>query len=236
LKREVLLTSDLLWWHRFSLKPREAEARLLAEMPGLKDATVTCALFPTACEIVVTEREPALVWIDGADIYWIDDDGVVFTAQGQRPQLPVVRGPLPDVEAPEVSEDVIAAEIAAEAVEMTDEAAAEAIAAAVAEAEAEAAAAAAAELARMFGAVQEGIAALAELGLPTDSLEYNPQRGLIWVDGEGRRVAFGVGPDMAARWQMYEALIAHLDSEGIFPWTVDVRFPGGITYSLERSW
>jgi hypothetical protein len=147
-----------------------------------------------------------------------------------------VRGPLPDVEVPAVSEEVIAAEIAAEAVEMTDEAAAEAIAAAVAEAEAEAAAAAAAELARMFGAVQEGIAALAELGLPTDSLEYNPQRGLIWVDGEGRRVAFGVGPDMADRWQMYEALIAHLDAEGIFPWTVDVRFPDGITYSLERSW
>jgi cell division septal protein FtsQ len=193
MKKDVMIASDLLGWHRFMLKPRQAEARIMEALPQLEAATVTCALFPTSCEVAIAERVPVLVWIDGTDIHWVDRHGVVFPAEGQgpgqRPNLPIVRGPLPDVD------DT-----------------------------------------RAFSAVQQGIAALDELGLPTDSLEYNPQRGLIWVDAEGRRIAFGVGPNMTARWQAYEALIAHLESKGVFPWTVDVRFPGGITYSLERSW
>ncbi|MBN2005522.1 MAG: hypothetical protein JXA21_19340 [Anaerolineae bacterium] len=82
----------------------------------------------------------------------------------------------------------------------------------------------------------QGIEGLAKLGVPVDVLEYHPQRGLIWVDPEGRRVAFGVGPDMALRWQVYTALIAHLDAKGIFPWSVDVQFANGATYSMDRAW
>lgn len=85
-------------------------------------------------------------------------------------------------------------------------------------------------------AILEGLAALAELPIDGDVLEYDPARGLVWTDPEGRRVAFGEGPEMAARWQMYQALTAHLDETGVFPWTIDVRFPAGPTYSLSRSW
>lgn len=85
-------------------------------------------------------------------------------------------------------------------------------------------------------AILEGVKALATLGVATDALEYHPQRGIIWTDAQGRRVAFGVGKEMPARWQIYEALIAHLDARNIFPWTIDVRFPEGPTYSLERLW
>jgi hypothetical protein len=88
----------------------------------------------------------------------------------------------------------------------------------------------------MIMEVMEGVAALAELGLPAAGLEYNAQRGLIWVDSEGRRIAFGVGSDMRTRWRVYELLTDQLKAQGIFPWTMDVRFPGGVTYSLERSW
>ncbi len=85
-------------------------------------------------------------------------------------------------------------------------------------------------------AVFQGIQALGAIGVPVDELEYNPERGLVWSDTEGRRVAFGVGEDMQPRWEMYLALVAHLEAKNIFPWTIDVRFPGGPTYSLERAW
>ena len=98
---------------------------------------------------------------------------------------------------------------------------------------------------RVRVAVLEGVTALAALGIDTtmgeNGLEYHPERGLIWTDPEGRRVAFGVGADMEARWNIYVALIAYLeartvDGNGVFPWTIDVRFPEGPTYSLERLW
>lgn len=87
-----------------------------------------------------------------------------------------------------------------------------------------------------YVAVLEGVKALAALGVATDALEYHPQRGIIWVDAQGRRVAFGVGTEMPARWRIYEALVAHLDARSVFPWTIDVRFPESPTYSLERLW
>lgn len=84
--------------------------------------------------------------------------------------------------------------------------------------------------------IQQGVVSLIALGVPADAFEYNPKRGLIWTDAEGRRIAFGVGPEMQMRWQVYEELVEHLEAEGIFPYVIDVRFPDGVTYSLERSW
>lgn len=84
--------------------------------------------------------------------------------------------------------------------------------------------------------VVQGAKALIAIGIAPDKLEYNVERGLIWTDPEGRRVAFGTGPDMEPRWHIYEALIKHLEARNVFPWSIDVRFPDGPTYSLERSW
>ena len=85
-------------------------------------------------------------------------------------------------------------------------------------------------------AIQQGVVSLIALGVPADAFEYAPNLGLIWTDAEGRRIAFGVGLEMQTRWQVYEELVEHLEAEGIFPYVIDVRFPDGVTYSLERSW
>ncbi|MCU0521839.1 MAG: cell division protein FtsQ/DivIB [Anaerolineae bacterium] len=90
--------------------------------------------------------------------------------------------------------------------------------------------------AHSIASIQQGLAALATLGVPTMALEYSSERGLIWTDPAGRRVAFGAGSEMAPRWKMYEVLVAHLASQGITPQCVDVRFPGAATYSLDRAW
>ncbi len=84
--------------------------------------------------------------------------------------------------------------------------------------------------------ILEGVAALNRLDADFSGLEYNPRYGLIWTDPEGRRIAWGVGAEMTPRWDVYRAFIAHLNAQGIFPWSVDVRFPAAPTYTLERSW
>ena len=214
----VALASDLLGWHGLRLRPRAATAAILEQVPAITEAQVECNRFPAECVIRVQEREPVLNWVAGntvrsnseasatsgtsvTGIYWIDAEGVLMPANEVRTELPVVRGPLPNLE------------------EGADS--------------------------RTRVAVLEGVTALAALGITADAngngLEYHPERGLIWTDPQGRRVAFGIGANMEARWNIYVALIAHLEArtaagDGVFPWTIDVRFPEGPTYSLERLW
>jgi len=84
--------------------------------------------------------------------------------------------------------------------------------------------------------VLEGLQALADLEISADVWEYAPERGLIWTDEVGRRVAFGVGSDMLPRLKAYHFIVGYLDVRGVSPQVVDVRFPEGPTYSIERSW
>ncbi len=88
----------------------------------------------------------------------------------------------------------------------------------------------------IFSEVLAGARALVAAGVPSDELGYNPQRGLVWSDPLGRRVAFGTGADMALRWRVYQALAADLADRGIYPATLDARFPRALVYSLENSW
>jgi hypothetical protein len=81
-----------------------------------------------------------------------------------------------------------------------------------------------------------GLQSLEALGIPSEEVIYHPRGGLIWVDPRGTRIAFGVGADMEVRWRILQALLADLEARGIFPMTVDVRFPSAPTYSLEKSW
>jgi len=202
----VAMASDLLGWHGLRLRPRAATAAITEQVPAITAARVDCNRFPAECVIRVQEREPVLNWMvenpaGNSTVYWIDAEGVLMPANEVRAELPVVRGPIPDLEEGANS--------------------------------------------RARVAVLDGMTALAALGIAADAngneLEYHLERGLIWTDPEGRRVAFGVGADMEARWNIYVALIAHLEArtvagDGVFPWTIDVRFPEGPTYSLERLW
>ena len=187
--RQAALASDLLGWHGLLLHPEMAKTLIVEQVAGVVDADVTCTRFPATCVIQLLERTPVLVWVTESGSYWVDQEGVPFPAQGDRPDLPQVQGPLPE-----------------------------------------------AEKSHALAPVLQGVEALKALGVPADGLEYNLRRGLIWTDPEGRRVAFGTGPEMEPRWLIYQALVAHLEAKGIFPWAIDVRFPEGPTYSLERSW
>ena len=85
-------------------------------------------------------------------------------------------------------------------------------------------------------AILEGVAALRRLDVEFETLEYHPRYGLIWSDPHGRRIAFGVGSEMAARWTIYTSLMAQLETRGVFPLVVDLRFPTAPAYATERLW
>ncbi len=77
--------------------------------------------------------------------------------------------------------------------------------------------------------------ALAELwtsgaDVPT-TFDYEPDRGLSYVDRHGWRVVVGQGSGMAERLHALERLTDHLESHGITPEFIDVRFPGAPYYS-----
>ncbi len=181
--------SDLVGWHRFSLDPEAAQAILVKALPEYRDIQIHCGIFPAKCELAVKQRTPVMTWVAGSESYWVDDTWTFYQVQGDRPDLPVIRGPKPDaVSAYSVVE------------------------------------------------VYEGIQALAALNIPAEALDYVPSRGLVWTDPAGRRVALGGGLPMAPRLQMYEIVVSQCEAKGIFPQAVDVRFPGGATYSMERTW
>jgi len=183
--------SDLWGYHRFMLKPKTAQTALVAALPEYKDIGIHCGLFPTRCRIEVTQRTPVMAWSSPPESFWVDDNWVLYPVLGDRPDLPVVNGPVPVMS--ETYTDTVKG-------------------------------------------VYLGIQSLSALGVKSDALDYVPQRGLVWTDPEGRRVAFGVGPHMAPRLKMYEVLIRHCAAEGIHPQVVDARFPGGATYSEDRTW
>jgi hypothetical protein len=189
LEQRVKVTSDLLGYHRFELKPREAAEVLQASLPHVAEVEVRCGLIPTSCEIKIEERVPVLVWIEGTTTYWVDATGTAFPALLERPDLPVIRGVLPEPGS-----------------------------------------------AYTLAAILQGVTTLADMGVPPEELECSRERGLVWTDPEGRRVAFGAGTDMAERWQVYQLMVDHFAATGTAVQELDVRFRNGITYTTGRSW
>jgi hypothetical protein len=189
LEQMMKVTTDLLGYHRFRLQPREAEQLLGDALPHVADVDIQCDIFPTSCEIKIKERVPVLIWVEGTTAYWVDDTGVAFPALLERPDLPVIRGALPEPDSPYT-----------------------------------------------LAAILQGITALGELGIPLSELECTRERGLVWMDPEGRRVTFGAGTGMSERWQTYQLLVGHFAGTGIPVQHLDVRFRDGITYTSGRSW
>ena len=89
---------------------------------------------------------------------------------------------------------------------------------------------------RVPQAVLEGVAALEALALPEGAWGYHPQRGLLWYSPGGPIVAFGLGREMALRWQLCERMLEALRAQGITPRAVDVRFLNAPVYSLTDAW
>ena len=91
---EVFRASGLQGLHILWARPAQIEARILAAFPSLVSVDVACRL-PARCTIAVVERQPKTMWDENGQLWWVDDEGVVFPAEGALAEGFLVQGPLP---------------------------------------------------------------------------------------------------------------------------------------------
>ncbi len=80
---ELLPVSGL---HVFWLDPGTIRAKLL-ESPTIANATVTVGFPPNTVQVIIEEREPALVWEQAGAMSWIDLQGRVMRQREDRQTL-----------------------------------------------------------------------------------------------------------------------------------------------------
>lgn len=88
----------------FLVRPNEAGARLLVDLPPLKSAQIQVAL-PNKIVVTVTERQPVIIWQQDGEQAWVDSEGVAFKPRGSADGLVNVIGlDVPVVELPKPAE------------------------------------------------------------------------------------------------------------------------------------
>jgi hypothetical protein len=84
-REEIFRFSDVAQRHIFWIDPQDVETRL-EEVPNIADASVFVGWPPDMMQIIVTEREPALIWEQGVRV-WVDVNGIVMKQREDRPDL-----------------------------------------------------------------------------------------------------------------------------------------------------
>lgn len=98
-KEEVFALTGIANMHLFWVDPAEVRAAILRS-PTIADASVHVSWPPNMVQVVVQEREPALVWEQSGVATWIDLQGRVMRQREDRPDLlrvvadNVIDGPL----------------------------------------------------------------------------------------------------------------------------------------------
>jgi hypothetical protein len=169
------------------------ETQLLEEFPSLESVSLSCSL-PSNCTISVVERQPRVLWDDQGELWWIDEEGAVFSVNDEEASSEaaneaagrwLVRGPLPRGDDGNLDDRVRVA------------------------------------LTELWASGRD---------VPTE-FNYESDRGLSFADRRGWRVIVGRGSGMDERLRTLEQLTAHLESHGVTPTFVDVRFPKAPYYS-----
>ncbi|MBN1564157.1 MAG: FtsQ-type POTRA domain-containing protein [Anaerolineae bacterium] len=84
-REEIFRFSDVAQQHIFWIDPAHVEARL-ESVPNIAEAVVYVGWPPDMLQIVVVEREPALIWEQGIRV-WVDVNGIVMTQREDRTDL-----------------------------------------------------------------------------------------------------------------------------------------------------
>jgi cell division septal protein FtsQ len=85
-KEEVFGLTGIAETHVFWIDPAQVEANL-RQSPTISDAQVRLGWSPQLVQIVVQEREPALVWQQAGAATWVDLQGRVMALREDRPGL-----------------------------------------------------------------------------------------------------------------------------------------------------
>lgn len=85
-KEEIFALADIAETHVFWIDPAQVRQNILRS-PTIADARVTVGWPPTMVQIIVEEREPALVWEQAGVATWLDLGGRVMRQRENRPDL-----------------------------------------------------------------------------------------------------------------------------------------------------
>ena len=85
-KEEVFALTDIADMHVFWVDP-ETVRRSILRSPSIADARVDVGWPPVMVQVVLEERQPALVWQQAGVVTWIDLGGRVMQQREDRPDL-----------------------------------------------------------------------------------------------------------------------------------------------------
>lgn len=95
-REEIFRFSDIARRHIFWIDPGKVEQRL-EDVPNIADAQILIGWPPNMVQILVVEREPALIWEQQIRV-WVDVNGIVMRQHEDQPDL--LRIVVPDAEEP----------------------------------------------------------------------------------------------------------------------------------------
>lgn len=78
-QEEIFEASGLGGLHVFWARSGPVESRVLEALPALERVEVSCRL-PSECAVAVVERRPRVLWEEGGQQWWVDEEGAVFQA------------------------------------------------------------------------------------------------------------------------------------------------------------
>jgi cell division septal protein FtsQ len=85
-KEEVFALTGIANMHIFWVDPVDVRAAILRS-PTIADASVTVGWPPNMVQVIVQEREPAVVWEQAGVQTWVDVQGRVMLLREERPDL-----------------------------------------------------------------------------------------------------------------------------------------------------
>jgi len=196
-QEEIFEASGLPGLHILWARSRTIESRILEAFPSLESVDASCHL-PSECTISVVERRPRVLWNEGAagsGERWWIDEEGAIFLLRDEAASAATEA------GSEHREDASGRWTVTGPLPRDDED-------------------------KLDEQVRVALAGFWQSGrdLPT-AFQYSPEQGLSFVDEHGWRIIVGRGAGMARRLQVLELMVAHLESRGVTPRFVDVRFP-----------
>jgi cell division septal protein FtsQ len=98
-KEEIFAYADIANMHIFWVDPARVRENLLRSS-SIADAQVWIGWPPQMVNIVVEEREPALVWEQSGTAIWVDIQGRIMAQRQDRPDLTVIQADMAVADGP----------------------------------------------------------------------------------------------------------------------------------------
>lgn len=211
----------------FTLRAAELEQSLLVAFPELASVAVRIEL-PSSVQVRVAERVPVLTWRQGDTIQLIDQEGFAFPLRLSASTVisPVVEaaGDPPGVglnsqDAAALLADQLAASSGDPDLEpgsdQSDKAPQK-------------------QEPFLKREMVSSILSMASAAPQGAVLVYQPEHGLGWLDARGWEVYLGDAQDIAAKLNVYDAILLRLDDEEIQPAVISVEHVHNPYFRLER--